>query len=196
MGSCFSKSSKKISNSYILDVQHLLTEYQDMSLQMLLQLDSLNGIVYNKYYPFDYRNHTDEFLDITNKMEKILTDFQEKNRYILSTLTKPPEQFWISHVQFCKDKCEKMNNLLEKRIDLNNKIAYFERNKHEYDTSKQEKHLELLNRLSYHLNGEIDYFNKSMFLPDIQYNHINPRLSELLRYSKEPKPISENPMIR
>jgi predicted nucleic acid-binding Zn ribbon protein len=195
MGSCFSTSSK-ISNAYIIDVQHLLTEYQDMSFQMLLQLDALNGMVYNKYYPFDYRTCSQEFLTITNKMEKILSDFQVKNRYILSTLTKKPEQFWIDHTRFCKDKCKKMLELIEKQEDLNKRIIYFEEKKHTYNDSNKEKHIELFNRLSYHLYGEIDYFNRSMFLPDIEYNNINPRLSEMIKYSKEPKPIAENPMIR
>jgi hypothetical protein len=193
MGSC--KSKNKISNEYILDIQHMLREYQDMSFQMLIELDILNNLVYNKDRQFDYHRCKDEFIRITNKMDDILQKFQYKNKKILATLKKAPEHFWIYHVRFCKEKYNKMLYFDNALAEMLFKRHLFEKNREKYGEAEKKRLVNAFRNENYCLQGDIDHFNKTMCLPTISYEHINPRLSHVLLYAKEPVVERANPIV-
>jgi hypothetical protein len=191
MGSC--KSKNKISNQYILDVQHMLREFKDLNIKMLIELDIQNKLVYNKDRQFDYQMCKDEFIRITIKMDDILNKFQYRNKELLATLKKTPDEFWKQHIRFCREKHAQMERYDDALGELLYKRHIFETNYKKYDELEKKRLINDFKLQNYCLQGDIAHFNKTMCLPNISREDINPRLSHVLRNAREPVVEKANP---
>ena len=128
-------------------------------------------------------------------MDTILKKFQYRNKKILLTLKKTPDTYWEYHIMFCRSKHKKMAELDAAMEDLQQKMYMYEKNKHTYDIRKQESIKRSFVNLNFVLQGDIEYFNKTMVLPVISIERVKPKLTDVLRYSRESMKVKVNPVI-
>jgi hypothetical protein len=179
MGNC--KSYNKISNEYVIMVQLMLRDLDDTNFEMLVLLERLNNMVYGYETYFNYEISKDEFINTTNQMKQVLTTFQNKNKFILNTLYRKPDEYWVYHNAFCQQKCDKMIEFDKLKKVLENDTTTRRKRKRQLETW---------------LLDDIDIFNKSMTLPTISKKNIMPLLSDVLKYADPPKLNSENSLLK
>jgi len=189
MGACSSKNKAKISNEYILMVQHMLRDLETTSFNLLLEVEILNNMMYGYDIYFDYeRNHV-EFVVTIKKMEDILNSFERNNETILMTLEKKPHAFWIYFIEKCNNKCKKMREFDLQKKKIEEAFKRLEMNRD--DIPLQYQIIKKTDRAKLILESDIDHFNKTMSLPSIHIKNIKPMLSNVLKNSR---PLTVNPL--